>query len=215
VQGDDPLQLVRQFEAMLGLAPGEGVLAGQMGVRQMVDAGQQRAEHLAVGHDAAHRDAAEIDAVIAALAADQAGAGALAAGTVIGNCHLQRRVGRFGTRIGEEHMLHALRSDVDQPVGQLEHDGMAHLEGRRIVEFGGLVLDRLGDLRAAMAGVHAPQAGGAVHDLAAVGGGVMHILGAHEHARRLLELPVCRERHPECGKIVRRYFKPVGHDQAS
>jgi hypothetical protein len=43
-----------------------------MGVRHVVDAGQQRAEHLAVGDDAAHRDAAEIDAVIAALAADQA-----------------------------------------------------------------------------------------------------------------------------------------------
>jgi hypothetical protein len=49
-----------------------------VGVRHVVDAGQQRAEHLAVGHDAADRDAAEVDAVIAALAADQAGARALA-----------------------------------------------------------------------------------------------------------------------------------------
>jgi hypothetical protein len=37
----------------------------------MVDAGQQRAEELAVVDDAADRNAAEADAVIAALAADQ------------------------------------------------------------------------------------------------------------------------------------------------
>ena len=48
-----------------------------MGVADVVDAGQQRAELLAVGDDAADRDAAEIDAVIAALAADQAEARAL------------------------------------------------------------------------------------------------------------------------------------------
>ena len=50
-----------------------------MGVRQVVDAGQQGAEELAVGDDAADRDAAEADAVIAALAADEARARALAA----------------------------------------------------------------------------------------------------------------------------------------
>jgi hypothetical protein len=37
-----------------------------------------------------------------------------------------------------------------QPVGQLERLGVAHLEGRRIVELGGLLLDRLDDLRAAL-----------------------------------------------------------------
>ncbi len=51
---------------------------------------------------------------------------------------------------------------VDQPVGQLERLGVAHLEGRRVVELGRLFLDRLGDQRAAMAGIDAPQAGGAV-----------------------------------------------------
>ena len=42
----------------------------------MVDAGQQRAEDLAVADDAADGSAAEADAVIAALAADQARCGA-------------------------------------------------------------------------------------------------------------------------------------------
>ena len=142
--------------------------ARQMRVRQVVDAGQQRAEHLAVGDDAADRDAAEIDAVIAALAADQAGARALALGAVVGERDLQRGVDRFRTGIGEEHMVQARRRDVDQPVGELEDDRMAHLEGRRVVELGRLLLDRLGDLRAAVAGIDAPQARGAVEDLAAV-----------------------------------------------
>jgi hypothetical protein len=34
---------------MLRLALGEGVLLGSVGVRHVVDAGEQRAEHLAVG----------------------------------------------------------------------------------------------------------------------------------------------------------------------
>ena len=59
--------------------------ARSVGVRHVVDAGQQRAEHLAVGDDAADRDAAEIDAVIAALAADQPGPRALAPRALIGD----------------------------------------------------------------------------------------------------------------------------------
>ena len=45
----------------------------------MIDAGEQRAEEFPVIDDAADRNAAEADAVIAALAADQTGARAVAA----------------------------------------------------------------------------------------------------------------------------------------
>ena len=127
---------------------------------------------------------------------------------------LQRGVDRFRAGVGEEDVLQPVRRDVDQAVGQFEGERMAHLEGRREVELGGLLLDRLDDLRPAVAGVDAPQAGGAVEDLAAVGGRVVHVLGGHEHARRLLELAVRRERHPERAEIVRHDFKPVRHDQA-
>jgi hypothetical protein len=58
----------------LRLALREGVLRQVRGVGQVVDAGQHRAEGLAVVGHAADRDAAEADAVIAALAADEAGA---------------------------------------------------------------------------------------------------------------------------------------------
>ena len=47
---------------------------------------------------------------------------------------------------------------------------MAHLEGRRVVELAHLLGDRLDDLRPAVAGIDAPEAGGAVEDLAPVGG---------------------------------------------
>ncbi len=62
VQRHNPVQLVGQVRAMFGLALGIGVLRGQMGVRQVIDAAQQRAEDLAVVHDAADRDAAEVHA---------------------------------------------------------------------------------------------------------------------------------------------------------
>ena len=67
---------------------------------------------------------------------------------MIGERHLQRGVDRFRAGIGEEDVVQALGRDVDQPVGELERHRVAHLEGRRIVEFGRLLLDRLGDLRA-------------------------------------------------------------------
>ena len=44
--------------------------------------------------------------------------------------------------------------------------------------------------------------GGGVDDLAAVDGEVMHVLGAGEQPRRLLEGPVGGKRHPVRGKVV-------------
>ncbi len=80
---------------------------------------------------------------------------------------------------------------------------MAHLEGGREVHDRGLLLDRLDDLAAAVPGVDAPQAGGAVQHLAVVVGVVEHALRAGEHARRGLERAVGREGHPEGVEVVR------------
>src|SRR5690606_39388601 len=97
---------------MLRNAPAEAVLLRQMRMRQMIDTGQKRAEHLAVGHDATDGDATEIDAMIAALAADQAEAGAFAPYAMIGDRHLKGGIHRFRAGIGEEHMIHALRRNI-------------------------------------------------------------------------------------------------------
>ena len=64
--------------------------------------------------------------------------------------------------------------ELDEPLGQLERLRVAHLERRREVHLGRLLGDRLDDLRPAVAGVDAPQAGDAVEDLAAVRRPVVH-----------------------------------------
>jgi hypothetical protein len=92
--------------------------------------------------------------------------------------------------------------------GQLEDLGMGHLEGRAEVHLGGLRLDGLHDARPRMAGVHAPQAGHAVQDLAAAGVPVVHAFGALQQARGLLELPVGGEGHPVGAHVGRRWPPP-------
>ena len=105
VQRDQPVEFVGEMRAPLRLADREGLLGAVIGGRQMIDAGEQRAELLAVGDHAADRDAAEADAVIAALAADQPHARGVAAHVVIGERDLQRGVDRLRAGIAEEHMV--------------------------------------------------------------------------------------------------------------
>src|SRR5947209_13235148 len=101
----------------------------------MIDAGEQRAEELAVVDDAANRDAAETNPVIAALAADQAGAGALAADVMIGKRDLERGVDRLRAGIAEEHVIEIAGRQRRDTARQLESIRMGELERRRVVEF--------------------------------------------------------------------------------
>src|SRR6185503_8896013 len=102
MQRHQALELVGEMSAPLGLAARIGLLGAIVGVRQMIDAGQHGAEELAVGDHSANADAAEIDAVIAALAADEPGAAALALGAMIGKRDLERGIGGFRSGIAEE-----------------------------------------------------------------------------------------------------------------
>ena len=179
----------------------EGVLR-QVGVRQVVDARQHGAEPLAIVDHAAHGDAAEADAVIAALTADEARARALAVGAVIGERDLERAVDGLRARVAVESVVEVARQQGGMARRQLERLGMAHLEGRRVVHLVELLGDRRLDLLAAVAGIDAPQAGRAVDDLAAFRRPVVHALGLGQHPRVLLELPVRRERHEEGFEIV-------------
>jgi hypothetical protein len=199
VQRDDAFQLVGQFGAVFRLAARVRILRQVVRVRQVVDARQQRAEGLAVVADAAHRQAAEADPVVAALAPDQAGASALAARLVVGQRDLQRGIDGFRAGVGIEHLAELVVRVVHQPLGQLEGGRMAHLEGGRVVELAGHFADRGGDLRLAVAARHAPQAGGAVEHLLAVDVAVIHALGRSQQARLGLEITVVGEWHPERG----------------
>ena len=168
----------------------------------MVDAGQQRAEELAVVDHAADRNAAEADAVIAALAADQALARALPAHVVIGERDLERRVAGLGAGIAVEHVIEIARREIGQARRELERQRMGELEGRREIELRRLGLDRRHDRRPVVSRVAAPQARRAVEDLAPLRGEVMHVLGARDEPRLLLEGAIGRERQPERAQVV-------------
>src|SRR5258708_24142267 len=128
----------------------------------MIAAREPRPEELAVVDEAADGDAAEADPVIAALAADQAGAGALAACVMVRKRDLERSVDRLRAGIAEEHMVEIAGRQRRNAACELEGIRMAELERRCVVELLGLALDRGHDLLAAMAGIAAPQAGAGV-----------------------------------------------------
>ncbi len=215
VQRDQTLDVVGELRAVRGLAPGEGVAGEIVGVADMIDARKMRRELPAVVDDAADRHAAETDPMIAALAADQAGARRLAGGTVIGQRDLQRGIDRLRTGIGEEDAVEPLGRDRRQLLGEIERDRMAHLERRRIIQRHQLPLHRVRDLAPAVTGVHAPQSGRSVDHFAAVDGRVVHAFGGGEQSRLGLELPVCRERHPERVKVLRVGNLVNGHVRGS
>ena len=166
-------------------------------MRQVVHARQLRAEELAVVDHAPHGDAAEADAVVTALAADEAGARAFATRAVIGEGDLERGVHRLGTRVGEEHVVEPGGQPAHDLVRELERSRVAHLERRGVVHLGDLAAHGLRDLRAPVTGIDAPQAGHAVEHLATVGRPVVHAGGPGQQPRVRLELAIGGERHPE------------------
>ena len=157
MQRDQTLEVVGELRPMLRLAAAEGIAGDVVGVANMIHACEQSSEHLTIVGDAADRRAAEIDAVIAALAADQPGLCSIALGPVIGERDLERGLDRFGARVGEEHMVEARRRDIDELRGTFERACVAHLEGSGEIELANLLADGLDDPRPAMSGVNAPQ----------------------------------------------------------
>src|SRR5262249_5333518 len=152
---------------------------------------------------------AEADAVVAALAPDQAGARAFAAHVVIGERDLERGVHRLRARIAEEHVVEVAGRERGNPARELERLGMGELKGRRVVERGRFRLDRRDDGVAIVPGIGAPHAGGAVEDGAPVGGVVMHVLGARDQPRRGLERAIGRERKPIGFEVVGDGGRPL------
>ena len=164
---------------------------------QVVHARQQRrAVDLAVGRNAADRHAAEAHAVVAPLTADEDVAVALTPGAVVGQRHLHGGVGRLGAGIAEQHLVQVAGRHGRDRFGGQEGLVVAHAEGGAVVQRVELLLDGLVDRLAVVARAHAPEAGDAVDDLAAVVRGEVHAVGGHEHARVFLEAAVGREGQP-------------------
>lgn len=209
MQGDQPFQIVGQLRAMRGQAARVGIAFDIQRVAQMVGAGQQRAEPFAVIGQPTDGHAAEADPVVCLLAADEAGALAVAAQPVIGQHDLHRAIHRFRAGVGEEHVAQAGWGDCGQPLRQHERQRRTHLEGRREIQRAGLFADHGHDALAAVAGIAAPQAGGAVQDLAAIDVAVIHALCRGQQARARLELAIGGEWHPE-GIQLRRCLQRIG-----
>ncbi len=169
----------------------------------MIDAGDQRAEDLAIGDHAADGGAAETGAMIAALAADEALARTFAADIVIAERDLQRGIDRFRAGVGEEHMVEIAGRHGGDARGERKGFRMAELKGRREIEFGRLLLESR--RRSARGyGRHWRTRGRPCRrEWRGPRRVIMHVLGASDHARALLESPIRRERHPIGVEIVR------------
>src|SRR5215469_3650923 len=112
------------MRAPFRLALGEGLMLATVGRWQVIDAGQKQAEEFAVVDDAADRDAAKADAVIATLATDQPGAAALPAHIMVGERDFERGIDRLRARVAEEHPIEVARRQRRNAAGELERRRM-------------------------------------------------------------------------------------------
>ena len=156
MQRHDTFELVGEFRTMQGLAAAEGIARRVMRMRQMVHAGQHGAKMFSIVADATNGNAAEADAVIAALAPDQPGARAVAPHAVISERNFQGAIHRFGAGVGIKDMVQSVGQHGGEALGGLEGQRVAHLEGRREIHLRRLALDGLDDARPAMPGIDAP-----------------------------------------------------------
>ena len=152
------------------------------------------AEQLAVAHDATHRNAAEVHAVVTLHPPDQPGF-VPCPGTPIGAGHFQGRVGRLRARSGEEHMAQPCWHALHNLVGQLERQRVAELERRGIVQRGHLLLRHGTGNFTPVPQARTPQARETVKNLLAVDVGI-RAFGAGHDARIRLELAVAGIGHP-------------------
>ncbi len=95
--------------------------------------------------------------MVGALARDHAHALAFAAGTVIGEAHLDGRVHGLRAGVGEKYLVDAFRGERRNTPGKLELRRVPALERRTVIELHQLFGDRVGDLAPAVTGGAAEQ----------------------------------------------------------
>ncbi|MNN20982.1 hypothetical protein D3C81_1342880 [compost metagenome] len=101
--------------------------------------------------------------------------------------HAQHGVVAFRAGAGEEHMAHALRGDIGDRLGQLQRGRVGGLEEQVVVrQLLHLLAGDVGQLIAAIADRHAPQARHAVENLVAFAVPEVHALGRGDDARAFL-----------------------------
>src|SRR5262249_43462561 len=139
----------------------------------------------------------EADAMIAASAPDETHAFRLTLGLPVGEGDLERGIDGLRAGVAEEDVVEVPREHGRELLRELEGQRMAHLERRRVIHHPRLFTNGGVDRFSAMAGVDAPKAGGAVENLATIGGRVVHAAGADEKSRSALEGAVRGKGKPE------------------
>lgn len=176
---------------------------GKVRGAQVVDAWQQRTIRSPVGADAAHRDAAETHAVVAARSTDKPCTSTVPPRAVESQGDLQRGIHRLGTRIAEEDMIQRPWQERREAACEFERQRMPDLKGREKIGDRRLRLNRLGDLAPAVARIDAPEPRGSIQHRPTVGREIVHLASRREQKRLGFECPIVGERHPERVKIVR------------
>jgi TetR/AcrR family transcriptional regulator len=134
--------------------------------------------------------------VVAALAADEAGARRLAPQALPAVGDLQRGVDRLRARVGEKHPRQPLGRHVGDALGEPERHRVRELERGGVVERARLLRQRFDDLRVAVAERAAPQARQSVEQAPAVCGDEVGALGAGQQLGVLAEVAVGSEGQP-------------------
>ena len=195
VQVDEAHEILGELDAVRAFAPREEVLL-EVRVPHVRDPGQPGTELAAVVDEARQRDAAEVDAVVRALARDEHVASALTARLVVGERDLHRGVDRLRAGVREEDPVEVARRQLGDAGRELELLRMAAEKRRHEVELGQLPADGLRDLLAAVTGIGAEEARRGVDELLAAVVPVEHPFRADDHLGVGLEVAVGRERHP-------------------
>ena len=133
VEVHEAREVFGELDAVRAFAPREEVLL-EVRVPHVRDAGQPGSEFAAVVDEARQRDAAEVDAVVGALARDEHVAAALTARLVVGERDLHRGVDRLRAGVGEEDPVEVARRQLGDARRELELLRMPAQERRHEVE---------------------------------------------------------------------------------
>ena len=128
--------------------------------RNLGAAFQQRAKPSPVLRQAAHRDPAEVHAVVPPVQRHEPGLGSLADPAPVAAGHLQGGLDRLGAGVCEKDVVQIARSAVGHRLGQLSGPRMAVPEEAVIFKGTELVGHRVGDLGSAMPQDHTGHSAG-------------------------------------------------------
>ncbi len=198
--GDEFFQGIELVGALFRQPATEGIGGNIEQVGQEVDIVEGR-KTLAVVGNPLQRSAADIDAVVAPLAGDEARLAGLAPCALPDVGDLHRGLDRLGSRVGEEHPVESGRRVLGQLLGEAKGHRRAELERRREIHFQQLPVDRIRHLAPAVAEIDAPEPGGDIEHLAPVRRVDEAALGAGDQAGVLAETAHIGKRLPPVAQI--------------